>query len=87
MYEEQVCVGGRSGLNGYRSALVATTASRYASDIICRSRDRRVNARDVMSVLTLCAQSGTLVHVMATGPDETQAVQALVRVLSAADPV
>ena len=86
MYEEQVCVGGRFGLNGYRSALVATTAARYASDIICSSQGRTVNAKDVMSVMTLRAQSGTVAHVMATGPDEKRAVQALVNVLSAADP-
>ncbi|HKR47916.1 MAG TPA: HPr family phosphocarrier protein [Paraburkholderia sp.] len=86
MYEEQVSVGGSSGLNGYRSALVATTASRYASDITCSSQGRPVNAKDVMSVMNLRAQSGTTVHVMATGPDETRAVRALVDVLSAAEP-
>ncbi|WP_081074623.1 HPr family phosphocarrier protein [Burkholderia cepacia] len=70
MHEEQVYVGGRLGPNGYRSALVATTASRYASDIICSSQGRGVNAKDVMSVMTLSAQSGSIIHIRATGPDE-----------------
>ncbi|WP_069352774.1 HPr family phosphocarrier protein [Burkholderia cenocepacia] len=86
MLEEQVYVGGRFGLNGYRSALVATTASRFASDITCTSHDKAVNAKDVMSIMTLRAQSGTVICITAIGPDEAQAVRALVGVLSAGDP-
>lgn len=85
MDEQHVSVGGRSGLNGHRSALVATTASRYASDILCSFRGRVVNAKDVMSVMTLRAPLGAVVHVMATGPDEAQAVRALAQALSSAD--
>ncbi|WP_321783847.1 HPr family phosphocarrier protein [Burkholderia pyrrocinia] len=85
MVEEQVYVGGRLGLNGYRSARVAATASRYASEVTCSSQGRTANAKDVMSVMTLCAPSGAIVHVTAIGSDESEAVQALINVLSAAD--
>ncbi|MBM2769343.1 MULTISPECIES: HPr family phosphocarrier protein [Burkholderia] len=86
MVEEQVHVGGRLGLNGHRSALVAATASRYASEVACTSQGRTANAKDVMSVMTLCVPSGALVHVTAIGADASEAVRALVNVLSAADP-
>ncbi|HDR9482119.1 TPA: HPr family phosphocarrier protein [Burkholderia aenigmatica] len=87
MLEEQVYVGGRFGLNGYRSALVATTASRFVSDITCTSHGKAVNAKDVMSVMTLCAPSGTVIRITAIGPDEALAARALVSVLSADDTV
>jgi|GEM_PF-3720016 len=74
--------------NGYRAALVATTASRFASDITftCTSHSKAVNAKDVMSVMTLRAQSGTIIRITAIGPDEAQAIRVLVGVLSADDP-
>ncbi|MBY4868181.1 MULTISPECIES: HPr family phosphocarrier protein [Burkholderia] len=86
MVEEQVHVGGRPGLNGHRSALVAATASRHASAVARTSQGRTANARDVMSAMTLCATSGALVHVTAIGTDASAVVRALVNVLSAADP-
>ncbi|HEM7842301.1 TPA: HPr family phosphocarrier protein [Burkholderia multivorans] len=86
MVQEQIYVGGRLGLNGYRSARVAATASRYASEIACTWQGRTANAKDVMSVMTLCAPSGAMVHVRAIGTDANEAVQALINVLSAADP-
>ncbi|MGK8198248.1 HPr family phosphocarrier protein [Burkholderia cepacia] len=86
MVEAQICVGGRLGLNGYRSARVAATASRYASEVACTWQGRTANAKDVMSVMTMCAPSGATVHVTAIGTDASEAVQALVKVLSAADP-
>ncbi|RKU04450.1 HPr family phosphocarrier protein [Burkholderia sp. Nafp2/4-1b] len=86
MVEEHVSVGGRPDLNGYRSARVAAAASGYASEVACTSQGRTANAKDVMSVMTLCAPSGAMVHVTAIGTDASEAVQALINVLSAADP-
>lgn len=38
---------------------------------------RSVNAKDVMSVMSLRARPGTQLHILATGPDETEALEGL----------
>lgn len=86
MYEERVSVGGHFGLNGHHSALVKATASRHASEVARTSQGRMANAKDAMSVMTLRAQSGAIVHITAIGLDEIEAVQVLANGLSAADP-
>jgi phosphotransferase system HPr (HPr) family protein len=42
---------------------------------------RSVNAKDVMSVMSLRARPGTHVRILATGPDELAALKALSAIL------
>lgn len=75
--EVLIQVGGRWGLNGQGSARLAVSAAGFASDIVCMANGRSVNAKDVMSVMSLRARPDTLVRVLATGPDEIAALEAL----------
>lgn len=77
MIEALVQVGGPWGLTGHGAARLAAQASRFASDIICIANGRSVNATDVMSVMSLRAKPDTQLHILATGPDETAAPEAL----------
>ena len=81
MVETWIQVGGRWGLNGHESARLALSAAQFGSDIVCAANGRFVNAKDVMSVMSLRARRGTLVRVLATGPDEAAALQALSDIL------
>jgi phosphotransferase system HPr (HPr) family protein len=75
--EVLIQVGGPWGLNGHGSARLAVGAARFASDIVCMANGRSVNAKDVMSVMSLRAKPGTQVRILAAGPDETAALEAL----------
>ncbi|WP_425273638.1 HPr family phosphocarrier protein [Paraburkholderia hospita] len=77
LVEALIGVGGQWGLNGQGSARLAVCASGFASDIVCIANGRSVNAKDVMSVMSLRAKPGTLVRVLASGPDEIAALEAL----------
>lgn len=77
MVEALIQVGGPWGLNGHGSARLAVIAARFASDIVCMANGRSVNAKDVMSVMSLRAKPGTQVRILAAGPDETAALEAL----------
>jgi phosphocarrier protein HPr len=79
--EALIHVGGRWGLNGQESARLAVSAARFSSDIVCMANGRSVNAKDVMSVMSLRARPDTLVRILATGPDEIAALEALSAVL------
>jgi phosphocarrier protein HPr len=81
--EGLIQVGGRWGLNGHGSARVAVVAARFDSDIVCIANGCSVNGKDVMSVLSLRAKAGTRIRILATGPDEAEALEALAAVLIA----
>ncbi|HYS63643.1 MAG TPA: HPr family phosphocarrier protein [Paraburkholderia sp.] len=70
-------MGGPSGLNGHGSARLAVSAARFASDIVCMANGRSVNAKDVMSVMSLRAKPGTQMRILAAGSDETAALEVL----------
>ncbi|SAL88028.1 phosphocarrier protein [Caballeronia choica] len=82
MVDALIRVSGQWGLNGHGSARFAVCASRFESDIVCAANGRSVNAKDVMSVMSLRAKPGTQVHVMVAGPDEVAALGALSAILS-----
>ena len=73
-------------MNGHGSARFAVSAAHFASDIVCMANGRSVNAKDVMSVMSLRARAGTLVRVLAAGPDERMALEALSDILRTPDP-
>jgi phosphocarrier protein HPr len=80
--EASIHVSARWGLNGEESARLTVCAGRFASDIVCMANGRSANAKDVMSVMSLGAPPGTSVRILATGPDELAAVEALSAILT-----
>lgn len=83
MVEASIQINGRWGLNGHESARLAVSAGCFGSDIVCMANGRSVNAKDVMSVMSLRVKRGTLVRILVTGPDEIAALDALSAVLHA----
>lgn len=81
MVEALIQVSGQWGLNGHESATLAVGAARFASDIVRMANGRSVNARDVMSVMSLRAKPGAHVHILVAGPDEIAALKALSAIL------
>jgi phosphocarrier protein HPr len=75
--EASVQVDGRWGLNAHQSARLAVNAARFACDIVCMANGRSVNAKDVMSVMSLRVKRGAHVRILATGPDEIVALETL----------
>jgi len=82
LVEALIQLGDRWDFNGHGSARLAVKAAQFQSDIICIANGRSVNAKDVMSVMSLRAKKGILVHILATGPDEMAALEAIVALLN-----
>jgi catabolite repression HPr-like protein/phosphocarrier protein len=77
LVEASIQVGGPWGLSGHGSTRFAIGAARFASDIICMTNGRSVKARDAMWLMSLRAKPGTQLHILASGPDGTAALEAL----------
>jgi len=78
MREEQVLIDNKLGLHARAAAKVVHAASAFEAEIFIGTEEEVVNAKSILGLLTLAATKGTSLIVRADGPDETEAVQALV---------
>lgn len=78
MREEEIEIGNKLGLHARAAAKLVHTASRFDSDVTIGNNEEEVNAKSILGLLTLAASKGTRVRVRASGPDEDEAVDAVV---------
>jgi phosphocarrier protein HPr len=74
-------------LHARPAGLLAVAAARFESAVQLAVGGARVDAKSVLSVMSLGATSGQRVVVRATGPDAPEAVTTLIGILAAATPV
>lgn len=82
MMRDTVKVGFEEGLETRNMAMLVQTAGRYKSNIHIRAEAYEVNAKSIMGVMTLGLNYGDEVELLADGPDETEAMEALKAFLS-----
>jgi phosphotransferase system HPr (HPr) family protein len=79
-----VTLTNRVGLHARPAALFVQTAARFRSNVTVRSLTRDtppVNAKAILSVMTLGAEQGHELELVAEGPDEAEAIAALKRLI------
>ncbi len=69
------------GLHARAAAKLVQLAARYTSTLEILCHERLVNAKSIMGVMMLAASKGTTLELIAQGPDEEVALQALVRLI------
>jgi phosphocarrier protein len=77
MTEKIIIVRNRAGIHARPAALIAQTANRFKSEVLMQKDDLTVNAKSIMGVITMAAGYSARLLVRATGPDESEAVEAL----------
>ena len=77
----EVEISSKQGLNASASAKLAQLASKYSSDVSITRSGRKVNAKSLMGVMMLAAGQGSHVVIEADGPDELEAVDAIVALI------
>jgi phosphocarrier protein len=70
------------GLHARASAKITQLAGQFKSDIWLSRNGRRVNAKSIMGVMMLAAAKGSTVAIETDGPDEEQAMTALVQLIA-----
>jgi phosphocarrier protein HPr len=79
MQERIVTIRNRAGMHARPAALLVKTASRFSSQVFIEKDEERVNGKSIMGVITLGATFGTPLRIIANGPDEAAALDAIVR--------
>lgn len=65
------------GLHARPAALFAQTANKFKSTITVKNGDISANAKSILHILTLGAEQGCVITVVAEGEDADQALEAL----------
>jgi len=79
--EGEFVVGSELGLHARPAGRFAALAGRYESEIEVGLGDEWVDARSVLSLLSLAAGQGTRLRLRAVGPDAQEAITVLGAVL------
>ncbi|MGD0724138.1 MAG: HPr family phosphocarrier protein [Spirochaetia bacterium] len=82
MVERIVTIRNRAGMHARPAALLVKTASGFSCQIYIEKDSERVNGKSIMGVITLGATYNTPLKIIADGPDEAQAVDAIERLFA-----
>ena len=78
MQQREVEIINKLGLHARASAKLTQLAAKYQSDVQMSRNGRKVNAKSIMGVMMLAAGKGAKVVVEVDGPDEREAMDAIV---------
>jgi phosphocarrier protein len=82
MVERSFTLQNASGLHARPAALFVQTVQRFAgTDVFVKKGEKEVNARSLLSVLSLGANAGSTVTVRCSGPAEQEVLEALGRLV------
>ena len=82
MYIKEAVVNNQVGLHARPATFFIQKANEFKSSIWVEKDERRVNAKSLLGVLSLGIVKGTSIILIADGPDEKEAVEALIELIS-----
>lgn len=78
MVQKKVVIGNPTGLHLRPAGIFCNTANRYECKVMFEYGNTNANAKSVLSVLGACIKSGDEITLVCDGPDEGEALQAMV---------
>lgn len=82
MIRQQLIIKNKLGLHTRAAAKLVDTAKHYGSTIEIIYRDRVIDCKSIMGVITLGAQKDNIVDVMISGEDEQEALNAIEKLIN-----
>jgi phosphocarrier protein len=82
MQRQEVEIIIKLGLHARASAKLTQTAAQFQSEVWLARNGRRVNAKSIMGVMMLAAAKGSKVDIETEGPDEADAMTALLQLIA-----
>jgi phosphotransferase system HPr (HPr) family protein len=79
---QELWVENRLGLHARPAMKITTLAQQFQADLVLEKDGVPVNARDLLSILTLDCPQGTRLVVKATGPEASEAVLSVCRLFA-----
>lgn len=82
MLQQETTIVNKLGLHARASAKLTQLAARFQSEVWMTRNGRRINAKSIMGVMMLAAGIGAKVDIETDGPDEAEAMQALLALIA-----
>ncbi len=82
MITKDVTVQNEVGLYSHSATFFTQKAYEFRSSIWVEKDDRRANAKSLLGVLSLGITGGTKIRIIASGPEEEEAMNALVELVN-----
>jgi phosphocarrier protein len=77
MIRREVTVRNRAGLHTRPASMLVRTASKFDAEILLRRNNYEINGKSVIGVMTLAAEQGATLTLVADGEDEEDAAEAI----------
>ena len=81
MVVKDITVQNQVGLHSRPATFFIQKAFEFHSSIWVEKDERRANAKSLLGVLSLGVTGGTTIRIIADGPDENEAVEALTKLV------
>jgi phosphocarrier protein len=82
MQQREVDIVNKLGLHARAAAKLTQLAAKYQCDVVMARNSRKVNAKSIMGVMMLAAGKGAKVGLETDGPDEAEAMEAIVALIN-----
>ena len=82
MVKTEITISNKLGLHARASAKLTKLAGSFSCDVFMSKGDRRINAKSIMGVMMLVAGIGSVVELETDGPQEQEAMDALVALIN-----
>ncbi len=82
MIKTPITISNKLGLHARASAKLTKLAGGFRCDVFMSRNGRRVNAKSIMGVMMLAAGLGSQVELETDGPDEQEAIDALLALIN-----
>ena len=79
---ENTTIVNKLGLHARASAKLTKLAGSFPCEVWLSKGERRVNAKSIMGVMMLAAAKGSKILIETDGPDESEAMQALLALIA-----
>lgn len=77
MIKKELTIKNKTGLHARPAALLVKTTGKFKSEVFISKDGYKVNGKSIMGVMTLAAESGSVIEISVDGPDEKEAMIAL----------
>ncbi|MBF1165829.1 MAG: HPr family phosphocarrier protein [Dechloromonas agitata] len=81
MLTQETEIINKLGLHARASAKLTQTAGKFQCEVWMSKGERRINAKSIMGVMMLAAGKGSRVKLETNGPDEAEAMAALIALI------
>lgn len=83
MISKVITITNNTGLHARPASVFVSTASKFKSELFIKKDEKKVNAKSILAVLALGISKGTEITLTAEGPDEEEAVAAILALAEA----